>query len=53
MRGHILRGLNEDSRYTITVMAINIVGSTMATVTAVTLTSGIIVNIIANTGCYN
>ena len=40
MRSHTLRDLNEDSRYTITVRAINTAGSTMATVTANTLTSG-------------
>jgi hypothetical protein len=37
---HTLRGLNEDSRHTITVRAINIVGSTMATITGDTLTAG-------------
>jgi hypothetical protein len=42
MRGHILRGLSEDSRYTITVMAIKNGVSTMAIVTAATLTSGIV-----------
>jgi hypothetical protein len=40
MTSHTLRGLNEDSSYTITVKAINTVGSTMATVTAETLASG-------------
>ena len=40
MRSHTLRNLNEDSRYTITVRAINTAGSAMATVTADTLTSG-------------
>ena len=40
MRSHTLRGLNEDSSYTITVRTINTAGSTMATVTAGTLTSG-------------
>jgi predicted phage tail protein len=40
VRSHTLRGLNEDSRYTITVRAINTVGSTMATTSADTLTSG-------------
>ena len=34
MRSHTLRGLNEDSNYTITVRAINTAGSTMATITA-------------------
>jgi hypothetical protein len=37
---YILRNLNEDSRYTITVRAINTVGSTMATVMSDTLTAG-------------
>ena len=40
MRSYTLRGLNEDSNYTITVRAINAAESTMATVTANTLTSG-------------
>ena len=40
MRSHTLRGLNEDSSYTITVRAINSEGATMATRTASTLTSG-------------
>ena len=40
MMSYTLRGLNEDSKYTITVGAINTAGSTMATVTANTLTSG-------------
>jgi hypothetical protein len=39
-RSHTLSDLNEDSRYTITVRAINTVGSTMATTSADTLTSG-------------
>ena len=37
---YTLTGLNEDSNYTITIRAINAAGSTMATVTASTLTSG-------------
>ena len=37
---HTLRNLNEDSSYTITVRAINTAGSTMATITADTLTAG-------------
>jgi hypothetical protein len=37
---HTLYNLNEDSRYTITVTAINSAGSTMAMITADTLTSG-------------
>ena len=37
---HTLDDLNEDSSYTITVGAINTAGSTMATTTADTLTSG-------------
>ena len=40
MKSRTLRDLNEDSRYTITVRAINTAESTMATVTANTLTSG-------------
>jgi predicted phage tail protein len=40
MRSYTLDNLNEDSRYTITVRAINIVGSTMATTSADTLISG-------------
>ena len=40
VRAHTLSGLNEDSRYTIIVRAINTAGSTMATVTADTLTAG-------------
>jgi predicted phage tail protein len=40
VRSHTLTGLNEDSRYTITVRAINTMGSAIATVTADTLTSG-------------
>ena len=40
VRSHTLRDLNEDSRYTITVRAINTVGSTMTTTSAYTLTSG-------------
>ena len=42
MRSYTLTGLNEDSSYTITVKAINITGSTVATVTAdnSTLSSG-------------
>ena len=39
MRSYILSGLNEDSRYTITVTAINSVGNTSNTTTARTLTS--------------
>jgi hypothetical protein len=37
---HTLGNLNEDSSYTITVTAINSAGSTMAMITADTLTSG-------------
>ena len=37
---YTLRGLNEDSSYTITVGAINTAGSTMATTTVDTMTSG-------------
>ena len=40
MRSHTLRDLNEDSRYTITVRAINTAGSTMEAIMANTLTSG-------------
>ena len=40
MRSHTLSNLNEDSRYTIVVRAINTAGSTNATITADTLTSG-------------
>ena len=40
MRSYTLRVLNEDSNYTITVRAVNSAESTMATVTANTLTSG-------------
>ena len=40
MRSHTLGNLNEDSSYTITVRAINTVGSTMARIVANTLTSG-------------
>jgi hypothetical protein len=40
VRSHTLRGLNEDSRYTITVRAINTVGSTIATITTDTPTIG-------------
>jgi hypothetical protein len=40
VRSHTLRDLNEDSSYNITVRAINIAGSTMATTSADTLTSG-------------
>ena len=40
MRSHTLRGLNEDSRYTIIVRAFNNEGSTMETIMADTLTSG-------------
>ena len=41
MRSHTLSGLNENSDYTITVRAINDVGSSMATTTATTTdTSG-------------
>ena len=36
---YTLRDLNEDSNYTITVTAINIAGTTMATISADTLTS--------------
>jgi hypothetical protein len=39
-RTHTLRGLNEDSIYSITVRANSSAGSTMATVTAATNTSG-------------
>ena len=39
-RSHTLTGLNEDSNYSITVRAINNEGSTMATVSADTMTSG-------------
>jgi hypothetical protein len=39
-RSHTLRGLNEDSIYSITVRANSSAGSTMATVTAATNTSG-------------
>ena len=39
-RSHTLTGLNEDSRYSITVRAINNEGSTNATVSADTMTSG-------------
>ena len=39
-RSHTLSGLNEDSDYTITVRAINDEGSSMATTTATTDTSG-------------
>ena len=44
MRSYILRDLNEDSSYTITVRLINAAGSTMATVFVDTLTSGIQIN---------
>ena len=40
MRTHTLRDLNEDSRYTITVRAINIAGTTMATTMVDTGISG-------------
>ena len=40
MRSHTLTSLNEDSSYTITVVAINALGSTMADINASTLTSG-------------
>jgi predicted phage tail protein len=40
MRSYTLNNLNEDSRYTITVRAINTVGSTRATVIGATKTSG-------------
>ena len=40
MTSHTLSNLNEDSSYTITVRAINTVGSTMATITVDTLSSG-------------
>ena len=40
MRSYTLRGLNEDSSYTITLRAINTAGSTMAMITADTSTSG-------------
>ena len=40
MRSHTLTNLNEDSRYTITVVAINALGSTMSYIDASTLTSG-------------
>ena len=43
---HTLSGLNEDSNYTITVRHINAAESTMATVTANTLTSGRLYTII-------
>ena len=44
VRSHTLRNLNEDSSYTITVRAINTAGSTMATITADTLTSSWFLN---------
>ena len=40
MRSHTLTNLNEDSSYTITVVAINALGYTMADINASTLTSG-------------
>jgi hypothetical protein len=40
VRSHTLRGFNEDSNYTITISAINTGGSTMATASVDTLTSG-------------
>ena len=40
VRSHTLRDLNEDSNYTITVRAINTAGSTTATISVNTLTSG-------------
>ena len=40
MRSYILRDLNEDSNYTITVIAINYAGSTLSVATAKTLPSG-------------
>ena len=43
-RSHTLIGLNEDSNYSITVRAINNEGSTMATVSADTMTSGMCVH---------
>ena len=48
MRSHTLRGLNEDSKYTITIRAINTAGSiTMATITAdASSISGIVANIV-------
>ena len=46
MRSHTLSGLNEDSDYTITVRAINDAGSSMATTTATTDTSGNHMNLI-------
>ena len=46
VRSYTLRGLNEDSNYTITVRAINAAESTMSTVTASTLTSGRLYTII-------
>lgn len=42
MRSYTLRDLNEDSNYTITVRAISLAGSTNSTITANTLTSGIV-----------
>ena len=39
-RSHTLRNLSEDSNYTVTVRAINTVGSTMATLESNTSTSG-------------
>ena len=44
-RSHTLTGLNEDSNYSITVRAINNEGSTMATVSADTMTSGVFFSI--------
>ena len=40
VRSHTLRNLNEDSSYTITVRAINTIGSTLDTIRADTLTTG-------------
>ena len=49
MRSYILSGLNEDSDYTITVRAINDVGSSMNTTTAATTdTSGIHMNLVSS-----
>jgi predicted nuclease with TOPRIM domain len=46
VRSHTLRGFNEDSNYTITISAINTAGSTMATTSVDTLTSGNADNVI-------
>ena len=40
MRSYTLRDLNEDSRYTITVRAINVIGPTEAMTTGDTMTAG-------------